>query len=189
VIVHQIVVRCHALAEPVSAECSSSGFSTVCYCAAMPIGRLCSSFGDRNPTTLCSLQAISVQQTLLTLLSQYEHEHTLHNRAHTIAEGLGGAVHALAAHPINADLYATAGADSAVRLWSCSSRRCAATVVLDAAVTALAFELPGTPDGRLAVGLGGGASPGGRQGVLVLLDAATLQVSVCVFACAPSLSV
>jgi hypothetical protein len=83
-------------------------------------------------------------------------------------------VHALAAHPSNADLYATAGADSSVRLWSCSSRRCTATVALDAAVTALAFELE-TLGGRLTVGLGG-ASPGGRQGVLVLLDAATLQV-------------
>jgi WD40 repeat protein len=89
-------------------------------------------------------------------------------------------VHALAAHPSNADLYATAGADSTVRLWSCSSRRCAATVVLDAAVTALAFEPSVTPEGRLTVGLGG-ASPGGRQGVLVLLDAATLQVRhVCI---------
>jgi WD40 repeat protein len=85
-------------------------------------------------------------------------------------------VHALAAHPSNPQLYATAGADSTVRLWSCSRRRCTATVALDAAVTALAFE-PVTLGGRLTVGLGG-ASPGGRQGVLVLLDAATLQVSL-----------
>jgi WD40 repeat protein/Ca2+-binding EF-hand superfamily protein len=80
----------------------------------------------------------------------------------------------LAMHPTNADLYATAGDDGTVRVWSLSTKKCLRKRQLETMSRAVAWS----PDGKqLAVGLGGrvvGGQPHASEGALVVLDAETM---------------
>ncbi|KAJ1457506.1 WD40-repeat-containing domain protein [Pelagophyceae sp. CCMP2097] len=81
---------------------------------------------------------------------------------------------AVAAHPTDADLFATAGDDGTVRVWSVSLRALLRKARLDGPLRALAWS----PDGRrLLVGMGGSTS-GARHkkdGVFVVLDSRSLE--------------
>lgn len=93
-----------------------------------------------------------------------------------IAEGhYTGEAWALATNPADSELFATAGDDATVRVWSVSADKLARKAALDAPVRCLAWA----PDGAtLLAGLGGNVS-GARHpkdGTFVLLDVATLRV-------------
>ena len=93
-----------------------------------------------------------------------------------LAEGHHGAeTWALAPHPTDDDVFASAGDDATVRVWSIGQRRLLRKAKLDTPVRALAWA----PDGkRLLVGMGGHPS-GLRQkkdGAFLLLNAETMQV-------------
>ena len=82
---------------------------------------------------------------------------------------------AVATNPNDGDVFATAGDDATVRVWSVAHRRLLRKAQLDAPCRCLDFS----PDGELLlVGMGG--TPSGtrspKDGVFLILDAVTLQV-------------
>ena len=92
----------------------------------------------------------------------------LQNEGHSCKELWG-----VAMHPKDEDLFATAGDDSVVRIWSISGRRVVKKANLDCASRALAWS----PDGnKLCVGLGGDSTAMLKDGTYVILDATNLEV-------------
>lgn len=91
------------------------------------------------------------------------------HEAHYIGELWG-----LCVHPTDADVFATAGDDKSVRIWSVSHRRVLRKAVLDCTARCINWS----PDGRnLIVGMGG-SSDGKRQrkdGAFIVLDANNLR--------------
>jgi WD40 repeat protein len=76
----------------------------------------------------------------------------------------------LAPHPTDSDVYATAGDDCTVRVWSISQRKCLRKTSLDSPARALAWS----PDGTLlAVGLGSDAKSR-KSGAFVVLNSDSL---------------
>ena len=90
-------------------------------------------------------------------------------------DGASGELWGLAPHPLNGDVFATAGDDGTVRVWSVAQGRLLRKAQLDSSARCIAWSPSGR---RLVVGLGGSAR-GVRQrkdGCFVLLDADTLDV-------------
>jgi microtubule-associated protein-like 6 len=85
-----------------------------------------------------------------------------------------GEVWGLGMHPTDPDIFATAGDDKTIRLWSISHKRIIRKAILDCSARCVNFS----PDGRmLIVGLGG-SSDCKRQkkdGAFVILDSKTLK--------------
>jgi len=83
---------------------------------------------------------------------------------------------ALCVHPSDPDVFATAGDDMTVRVWSVSAKRLLRKAKLDGPLRSIAWSPDGT---KLLLGMGGTKS-GTRHpkdGVFLLLDATTLRVT------------
>jgi microtubule-associated protein-like 6 len=85
-----------------------------------------------------------------------------------------GEIWGLGVHPTDPDVFATAGDDKTIRVWSISHKRIIRKAVLDCTARCINFS----PDGRqLIVGLGGSVD-GKRQrkdGAFIILDAKSLK--------------
>ncbi|GMI46711.1 hypothetical protein TrCOL_g1657 [Triparma columacea] len=93
----------------------------------------------------------------------------LQNEGHSCKELWG-----MAMHPSDPDLFATAGDDCVVRIWSLRGRQVVKKARLDCASRALAWS----PDGsKLCVGLGGDSTAMMKDGTYVILDAGKLEVT------------
>ncbi|CAM9215746.1 unnamed protein product, partial [Phaeothamnion confervicola] len=91
----------------------------------------------------------------------------------TAGGGSGGGLWGLDAHPTDADVYATAGDDGFLRLWSVRRGRQLGSTRLDGPARAVAFA----PDGRtLAVGMGAAGVACAREGAVAVADAVSLEV-------------
>ena len=85
-----------------------------------------------------------------------------------------GEIWGLGMHPIDPDIFATAGDDKTVRVWSISHKRIIRKAILDSTARCINFS----PDGRLIIVGLGGSWDGKRQrkdGAFVILDAKTLK--------------
>jgi microtubule-associated protein-like 6 len=85
-----------------------------------------------------------------------------------------GEVWGLGVHPTDPDIFATAGDDKTIRIWSVSHKRIIRKAVLDCTARCVNFS----PDGRLLIVGLGGSSDGKRQrkdGAFLILDAKTLK--------------
>eukprot|EP00752_Nemacystus_decipiens_P008508 g7598.t1 len=91
-----------------------------------------------------------------------------------LADGHGkGQLRGLATHPLDPDVYATAGDDAFVRVWSVKLRRATLKMRIDSAARSLAYS----PSGKqLVVGLGGDRDAMVKEGALVVLSAETLEI-------------
>lgn len=82
-------------------------------------------------------------------------------------------LHGLCMNPHNKDEYCTVGDDGVVRVWSLEKRRCMRRTALEVAGRACAWS----PDGsQIAVGIGGDPSMSTKDGAIIILQAATLDV-------------
>lgn len=81
----------------------------------------------------------------------------------------------LAVHPTDEDLYATAGDDCTVRIWSRGTKQMLRKAALDCMLRAVAWS----PDGKLlACGMGGSVGKGRQKkdGAFVIIDSATMEI-------------
>ena len=82
-------------------------------------------------------------------------------------------LHGLCMNPVNKDEYCTVGDDGLVRVWSFEKRRCLRRTSLEVAGRACAWSPDGT---QIAVGIGGDPSMSTKDGAIIVLQAATLDV-------------
>jgi WD40 repeat protein len=82
-------------------------------------------------------------------------------------------LHGLACHPTDSDMYATAGDDGFVIVWSISEKTCLRKLEVDAASRALAWSNDGS---KLVVGIGGNPSSTVKDGAYMIIDSSSLHI-------------